>query len=361
MKLNYKGTAVLAACCIAFAGMPVDSFAKSTPKAAQKSAAKGGPAGGGTQLLDNFLKVDWSTAKDNSSEVKLSQVAGPGGSALRMSYDLKNGKWVAISKGFVIDDFKGKAISFQMKSKGANNNLEVKLVDEDGTNYGVKRPVLTESEDWTTVNLSEADFSYWWGGDPALGPIKAIYFAVSAGDGGAGEVIVANLQMGTASKEGHIGKGGLIFDGQSKEGWMVAKGEGSSLALEVVPGEKGAKAMALKYMIPAGQWVSVRRNLSADISATPNQRLVLRMKGEGDPCDVEIKLIDRDDSTFGKVFSGAAGTGAWTDVSIPLSEFAYMWGGDSNLDVSLIRYLDIAISGSGGTGKVMVGGIRLVK
>jgi hypothetical protein len=55
---------------------------------------------------------------------------------------LKNGKWVAVSKGFAIDDFKGKAISFQMKAKGANNNLEVKLVDEDGSNYGVKRPLL---------------------------------------------------------------------------------------------------------------------------------------------------------------------------------------------------------------------------
>jgi hypothetical protein len=76
---------------------------------------------------------------------------------------------------------------------------------------------------------------------------------------------------------------------------------------------------------------------------------------------VEIKVIDRDDSTFGKLLSGAAGSGEWTDVSIPLAEFAYMWGGDSELDASLVRYLDIAISGSGGTGKVLVGGIRLTK
>jgi hypothetical protein len=359
MFTNHKTSSVLAAVCLALGGLAVDINAQSAGKKTSKADAADAKAG--TQILDNFIKVDWSTAKDSSSEAKLSQVAGPGGSALRISYDLKNGKWIAVSKGFSIDDFKGKAISFQMKSKGANNNLEVKLVDEDGTNYGVKRPVLTESEDWTTINLSEADFSYWWGGDPALGSIKAIYFAVSAGDGGAGEVMLANLQMGKASKEGHIGKGGMIFDGQSKEGWMVAKGEGSSLALEVGPGEKGSKAMALKYTIPAGQWVSIRRNLSADLSALTNQRLVIRMKGEGDPCDVEIKLIDRDDSTFGKVLSGAAGSGEWADVSIPLSEFAYMWGGDSELDASLVRYLDIAISGVGGTGKVMIGSVRLSK
>lgn len=359
MSTKFKASSILAAVCLTLGGLSIGTTARAAEKKAGKADVKDAKAP--TQILDNFIKVDWSMARDNSSEVKVSQVAGPGGSALRISYDLKNGKWIAVSKGFAIDDFKGKAISFQMKSKGANNNLEVKLVDEDGTNYGVKRPVLTESEDWTTINLSEADFSYWWGGDPALGSIKAIYFAVSAGDGGAGEVMVANLQMGKASKEGHIGKGGLIFDGQSKEGWMVAKGEGSSLALEVGPGEKGAKAMAMKYTIPAGQWVSIRRNLSADLSKATDQKLVLRMKGEGDPCDVEIKVIDRDDSTFGKLLSGAAGSGEWTDVIIPLSEFAYMWGGDSELDSSLVRYLDIAISGSGGTGKVLVGGIRLTK
>jgi hypothetical protein len=34
------------------------------------------------------------------------------------------------------------------------------------------------------------------------------------------------------------------------------------------------------------------------------------MKGEGDPTDVEIKFVDRDDSTFGKVFSRFGGEGA---------------------------------------------------
>ncbi len=360
MNLHYKGTAVLVACCFAIAGMPVDSQAKTAPKAKAKTEAAAAPRANG-QLLDNFIKVDWSPAKDNSSEIKLSQVAGPGGSALRISYDLKNGKWVAVSKGFAIDDFKGKAISFQMKSKGANNNMEVKLVDEDDSNYGVKRPILTESGDWTTVTLSEADFSYWWGGDPTLGRIKDIYFAISAGDGGAGELLIADLRMGVASKEGNIGKGGMIFNGQSKEGWMVAKGEGSTIALEMGAGEKG-KAMGLKYSIPAGQWVSIRRAINADLSGG-NPRLVFRLKGEGDPTDVEIKLVDRDDSTFGKVFSGLAGGGKWVDVSIPLSDFTYMWGGaDNQLDVSLVRYLDIAISGGqGGAGKLSISDIRVAK
>jgi hypothetical protein len=82
----------------------------------KKNEAAAAPRAAG-QLLDNFIKVDWAPAKDNSSEVKLSQVAGPGGSALRISYDLKNGKWIAVSKGFAIDDFKARPFPFKSSRK----------------------------------------------------------------------------------------------------------------------------------------------------------------------------------------------------------------------------------------------------
>ena len=142
---------------------------------------------------------------------------------------------------------------------------------------------------------------------------------------------------------------------------MLAKGDGSFRWLESGVGEKGAKTLALKYSIPAGQWVSIRRAINADLSAG-NPRLVFRIKGDGEPCDLEVKLVDRDDSTFGKVFSGLAGGGKWVDVTIPLSDFAYMWGGDNRLDASLIRYLDVAVSGAqGGAGTVHIAEIRVAK
>lgn len=356
MLLNHKSSAVLAAVCIALGGLPLQTHAKDEKKA--DKAASGAKAEG--RVLDNFIKADWSPARDSSSEIRISLAAGPEGSAIKVAYDLKNGKWVALSKGFAIDEFKGKAISFKMKAKGANNNLEVKLVDEDGTNYGVKRPLLSETEGWSALTFNEADFSYWWGGDPVLGRIKDIYFAISAGDGGAGEMLISDLRMGVASKDGNIGKGGMVFDGQTKDGWMGAKGEGSTLTLETGPGEKGKKAMAMKFSIPAGQWVSIRRAISADLSSG-SPKMTLRLKGEGDPCDVEVKLIDRDDSTFAKIFPGMTGNGKWEEVVIPFSEFNYMWGGDSELDQSLIRYLDIAISGAGGAGKLWVSEIKITK
>lgn len=361
MKRLHQGMACLWALSLALSGMPLQAKTNSKAKSISKPAAAAAmvPASGGGLLLDNFAKMDWTSARDNSSEIRLSQVAGKGGSALRVAYDLKNGSWVSFTKGFVIDDFRNKALSIWVKGKGANNNLEIKLVDEDDTNYGVKRPILSESGDWVHLTLSEADFSYWWGGDPALGRVKDIYFAISKGDGGAGELLVSDLRLTAAPKEGNIRKDGMIFDGGTKEGWMVAKGEASSINLESTTGPKGTKALAFKYSIPAGQWVSARRSLNADLSGNPS--IFIRVKGEGEPNNVEIKLIDRDDSTFGKDFPGLGASGQWQDITIPLSDFSYRWGGDNRLDSSLIRYLDIAVSGSGGGGKIIVGEIKIVR
>jgi len=350
MNVLRKASCLISAVAFLFCGTGVQ--AKSTKNVAPSDMA-------GEQLLDNFTKVDWTIAKDASAEIRLSQVAGPGGSALKIAYDLKGGRWVSIGKGFLIDDFRGKALSLQVKGKGANNNLEIKLVDEDDTNYGLKRPIPLKNTDWTPLTISEADFSYWWGGDPVLNRIKDIYIAVSAGDAGAGEVLLADMRLVAASKEGNIGKGGLVFDGQSDEGWMISKGEGASLSLESANGVKG-KALAVKYFIPQGQWVSIRRAINADLS-TGNPSVVLRLKGEGDANNLELKLVDRDDSVFGKVFTGMAGSNQWQEVKIPLSDFTYLWGGDNRLDTSLIRYLDVAVSGPGGKGRVLINDIKIVQ
>jgi hypothetical protein len=237
------------------------------------------------------------------SELKLSQAQGKNGSALKISYLMGTGKWVAINKSFSIPSFRGKAISFWMKGKGAANNLEIKLVDEDDTNYGVKRPSLTTDGDWAQVTFTEADFSYWWGGDQSLGAVKDLYIAVAAaGDGGSGEVLISDLRLVAANPAGALAKDGLVADGSSLESWTLAKGEGANATLFSGAGLKG-KAVGVQYSIPANQWVAIRKTINADLSAG-NAALVLRIKGEGDPNNVEVKVVDRDESTFGKVFPG---------------------------------------------------------
>ncbi len=355
-----KATAAGLSLALALIGTPVLAKSKAAP--AKKTAPdRKAPVGGGI-LLDNFDRIDWASAKDAGAEMKLSQAQGKVGSAVKISYILGTGKWVAINKPFAINSFRGKAISFWLKGKGAANNLEVKLVDEDDTNYGVKRPTLTTDGDWTQVTFTEADFSYWWGGDQTLGPIKDIYFAVSApGDtGGSGEVMIADLRLVTANPTGAIGKDGFVADGSNLDIWTVSKGEGSTASLGQAPGVKGGKALALQYSIPANQWVAIRKTINADLSSG-NVSLVIRLKGEGDPNNVEIKVVDRDESTYGKVFSAMGASNAWQEVKIPLSDMQYLWGGDNRLDTTLIRHLDIAVSGPGGEGRILINDIRILK
>ena len=355
-----KGPALALGLMMAWSPLPVLAKSKGAAPAAKKAAPEKKAAAGGGVILDNFDRIDWASAKDAGSELKLSQAQGKNGSALKISYLMGTGKWVAINKSFSIPSFRGKAISFWMKGKGAANNLEIKLVDEDDTNYGVKRPSLTTDGDWAQVTFTEADFSYWWGGDQSLGAVKDLYIAVAAaGDGGSGEVLISDLRLVAANPAGALAKDGLVADGSSLESWTLAKGEGANATLFSGAGLKG-KAVGVQYSIPANQWVAIRKTINADLSAG-NAALVLRIKGEGDPNNVEVKVVDRDESTFGKVFPGMGASNAWQEVRIPLSNMEYLWGGDNRLDATLIRHLDIAISGPGGEGKILINDIRVQK
>jgi hypothetical protein len=304
--------------------------------------------------------MDWTPAKADGTTLSLGTAEGRGGSALRISYDLKNTRqWVAASKGVDLGDFRNKALSFWIKGKGAANMFEIKLVDEDDSNYGVKKAGVTSNGDWARVVLNEADFTYWWGGDKKLGPVKNIYFAISAGDGGAGEVLVSDLRLGTANPDGQIAPDGTVADGKTTDGWIPAFGAGASGSLALGEGKKG-KAVVFKYNVPAEQWVSIRRTLNADLSKG-NPKLVLHVRGEGDPLNLEVKVVDRDESNFGKVFEGLTGNTTWQEIVLPLADLQYQWGGDSRLDASLIRYLDLAVAGVGGEGKLYINDIKIVR
>ncbi len=250
----------------------------------------------------------------------------------------------------------GKAIEFWMKSAGKSNVLEIKLVDTDGTNYGIKRPAFTSTGDWTRIVVDEAEFTYWWGGDKTLGPLQEIYVAVSAGDGGAGEVFLDELRL-IPSQGAALPKDGVIADCETTEGWTPSQGQGATISLGTQAGQKG-KALAVQYSIPANQWVSIRK--SVKLSLSPTAAFMFLIKGEGDPTNVEFKVVDRDDSTFGKVLEGQGADGVWKEIRLPLSELQYLWGGDNQLDTAHIVYVDVAVSGPAGKGKIFLDDLRVV-
>jgi hypothetical protein len=342
------GSAVLAAVIVIAAHQPLTAARKkdADPK---KSAAS-------ADVLDAFEKASWQTHQAEGASISLKTASGVSKKALQVTYDLKDTKaWVQISKALEIGDIRDKALRLWVRGEGASNTLEIKLVDEDGTNFGVKKASATAQSEWTELVLNEDDFEYWWGGDPQLGPVKEIYIAISAGEGGAGQVWLDDLRR-AAAKAAVLPKDGVLDQGESTEGWIVSHADGATASLSVAQGPTG-QDLALDYSIPQNQWVAVRRKIRFEFS--PNDVFLFRLKGTGDPNNLELKLVDKNDSAFGKVIP--AFQGDWRDVRVPMSDFRYLWGPNQELDPSKIVYLDIAVSGPGGKGQVLLDRIQVVR
>lgn len=336
------------------AGGPAQAAKK--PKSAEPAAPASAAAPKG--LLDAFDVMDWATANHEATTLAADVAPGLDGNALHLVYDLKDSKqWVAVSKPFSIPSFQGKALDFWVKGTGKSNVLEIKVVDTDGSNFGVKKSGLTNKAEWTRVTVNEADLTYWWDGDKTLGAVKEVHFAISADQGGAGELSIDQLRLIPARQSSAMAADGTIADGETTEGWAPAQADGAKLTLGNEPGQSG-KALALSYAMPENQWVSVRRTVNTSIPA--GAVFVFKVRGQGDTNNIEFKIVDRDESVFGKVLEGQAANGAWEEVRVPVSELAYMWGGDNQLDSSLIRHIDLAISGPGGKGKVWIDDLKVV-
>jgi hypothetical protein len=366
--------AVLAATLAGY-GLPVSAAPakaknRKTPlKKAQASTSTAKPATLKATVLDNFDTPDWSPSSYEGTEIAVAPGTGVQGSGMNIKYDLKaTNQWVQVSKGFELPGIKDRAVDFQYKGTGASNNLEIKLVDADGSVYGHKLMAATNQAQWKRVRLKESDFTYWWGGDKNLDGVKEVFFAISAGDGGAGEITVDELLLvqlpsSAAAPKPESGlalaASATIDEGGRASDWSAAQGDGANCSLSSGSGMSGRNAVTLKYSIPEGQWASMRK--SARVPLTSSDTLLVSLKMEGAPNNLEFKVIDRDDSTFAKVFEGLSGKDGWHKITIPVSELQYMWGGDNKLDMNNIEFVELAVSGSGGQGAVLVDSIKVAK
>jgi len=145
-------------------------------------------------LLEDFETTDWVWEGAEGNTIKTLLAPGKEGKALQVDYDLKSKQWVQWKKDISIPNYEGNTLQFYMKVLGEKkNNLEIKLIDNDGTNFGYKI-VLIPLGEWKRIEIALKDFSYWWGGDSTLSEVKQMYFAVSHIQGGKGSVILDDLR-----------------------------------------------------------------------------------------------------------------------------------------------------------------------
>lgn len=310
-------------------------------------------------LLDGFEVNDWKPASAEGTMIKLALIPGKSGKALQVAYDLKGLKqWVAILKGISVTNYDGKALQFYLRSGSEKvDNLEVKMIDQDGTVFGYKFP-LKSSEQWQLITIPWGDFSYWWGGDSKLGGVAQFEFAISAGRGGDGIIVIDELKLVSSQEKAQKKiKSGIFDHCDSLEGWDWDGEEGTSSNLVKALG-KEKDALLMEYDLGPGNWVQF--NKFFPIELTNKSVFSFFLKWTGEQNNLEFKLVDKDGSNFAKKLENLEKKGEWQEVKIPVSELSYWWGGDSELDAKNIRGIWIGISrNKGNKGSIAIDTLSL--
>jgi len=163
-----------------------------------------------TNIIDSMEStIVWYTYKDDKdSSMNRKLIPGRTDNGIEISYNLKEWGWGLISKEIdpkILSEYEG--IRFYYKGSGEPNTIELKLIYEDTTTFGVEWHGATVADDWVSVEVLYSDFYCWWpannclryGNELDLEKVRKIEFAISnkPNDGdlyGSGWVIIDDVQ-----------------------------------------------------------------------------------------------------------------------------------------------------------------------
>jgi len=298
-------------------------------------------------ILDNTDTTDdWVIAADRGATGLLRVADGPekGLKGIWLNYNLVGGKWLNYGKEYRKNLSEAKSLVFWLKYQG-NYTFEIKMVDLSGATYGVKIPGGTDVPEWKRVVLPISQMIYLGNGsNPGLDlqNIKGLYFAVSVGqesDAGKGGLIISQIQYSTdalpadlpAIKVTHtnvqptynvplaanpeaqsvgVSQPGKPVDIGMPTTWRKNADKGASLNLTF--GETPDKTPSIqagftwgRRAIPGvqeetGTWVSFARDLNMNLSEMRN--IVFFIKSTGANANLEVKITDNNNCTYGKVY-----------------------------------------------------------
>lgn len=121
----------------------------------------------------------------------------------------------------------------------------------------------------------------------------------------------------------------------------------------------GDPAVRLEYDFQSGRWVQAFVTLNRDFSKYARVRFAFKVEGADNT--VEFKMVDADGTNVGASWTHRAGKSGWTEVSLPLKDLKYLWGGDGRMDWSQTRQIYFAVSrksgDEGGKGRVTIRGV----
>ncbi len=134
-----------------------------------------------------------------------------------------------------------------------------------------------------------------------------------------------------------------------KKGWEV-KRDFSAFADLDYKNKAGTRFLCLNFDLNKGSWIHLKYDINTNLKELNKIRIQYKYTGKKNK--LEIKIIDKEGSTFGyrKLLTPADN---WITEKIDISKCQYWWGGDNKLDLSNIKSLWIGISrDDGGTGSL---------
>ncbi len=335
-------------------------------------------------LLDNTDTTQgWMVFNDAKATGSVSVGPGPNSTwkALVMNYNLTGGNWVSFVKKIPAGMQGMKTLVFYYRGQG-KYNLEIKVQDGEGATFGLKIIGGSEVPKWKKLVIPIGELKYLWGGTAqTLNPanIRQFEIAVSTdGGGGPGKMMVshisysmetmkAELPAGTAPAQAKVPETttpGMSYralgnvDIGAKTSWSTYADKGAVINIDIASGPAaGEKALQAKYhwgqrAIPGvqeqtGIWVAFVKDIGMDLSDMRNMSFVFR--GTGSAANLEVKLADQYGARYGRVFPNGSTSEKWTTISIPRSDFNYMWGGDGSgkFDWNHVKALEISLSRTG--------------
>ena len=152
-----------------------------------------------TTVIDDFEDLSgWNKIASDKAELDTSAVPGQKGKAINMKFSIPGGAGYVVigkEKEFQLPD--NYRFSFYIKGKCPENTMEFKVIDKEGNTFWKKLPDFSFPDKWTEIIIKKSDLVFAWGPNQGntLKNAAKIELAVSAGQGGKGDVAFDNLVL----------------------------------------------------------------------------------------------------------------------------------------------------------------------
>ncbi len=264
-----------------------------------------GAAEASTRVLDDFEDIaGWKSTPSDGVSLTLSQAEGTSGRALRLDFDFHGGAGYAVARQELPFELpENYEISFQVRAEAPINNFEVKLIDPTNQNvWWVNRQRFEFPREWTRIRLKKRHIQFAWGpaGGGEIRKVAALEFAITAGTGGKGTVLLDELTLRELPPAHPYDRTPTVTSGPGWTAWDFL--EDLEYGGLVIDWEQGAAAAryAVEISDDGKTWKTLRQveggNGGRDYLYTPeieSRHLRLRLlDGPGKIKNLDVKPLD---------------------------------------------------------------------